>query len=153
MGTYKERTWDDIQVGEKATFTKTITQADDTLFAGISGDFNPVHIDEEYAKTTQFKTRILHGAFTSALISAVLGMKLPGPGCIYGGQEIQFTAPVHFGDTVTAVAEVVEKFTKKDGKLKFLKIKTDVIKDKCVFDDALTGKTAATGFATILMMK
>ncbi|MHA1270410.1 MAG: MaoC family dehydratase [Candidatus Helarchaeota archaeon] len=153
MGKYNERSFDDIEVGEKAEFTKTITQADDTLFAGISGDFNPVHIDEEYAKNTQFKTRIVHGAFTSALISAVLGMKLPGPGCIYGGQEIRFTAPVHFGDTVTAHAEVIEKYTKKEGKLKFLKIKTQVIIDSCVIDSSNNGKVAADGVATILMMK
>jgi 3-hydroxybutyryl-CoA dehydratase len=153
MGTYKERTYDDIKVGETAVFTKTVTQPDDTLFAGISGDFNPVHIDEEYAKNTMFKTRIVHGAFTSALISAVLGMKLPGPGCIYGGQEIRFTNPVHFGDTVSAHAEVVEKYTKKEGKLKFLKIKTTVIIDNCVFDEKHNGKPAAEGFATILMMK
>ncbi|MHA1231771.1 MAG: MaoC family dehydratase [Candidatus Helarchaeota archaeon] len=153
MGQYKERTYDDIQVGETASFTKTVTQADDTLFAGITGDFNPVHIDEEYAKNTQFKTRIVHGALTSSFISTVLGMKLPGPGCIYGGQEIRYTAPVHFGDTITATAEVIEKYTKKDGKLKFLKIKTQVIIDNCVVDPSHNGKVAADGFATILMMK
>ena len=153
MGKYVERTYDDIKVGEKAEFTKTITQADDTLFAGISGDFNPVHIDQEYAKKTMFKTRIVHGAFTSALISAVLGMKLPGPGCIYGGQEIKFKKPIHFNTTVTAVAEVLEKYTKKDGKLKFLKIKTQVIIDSDTFDPNQNGEIAADGIATILMMK
>ena len=71
MGNYEERTYDDIEVGEKAVFTKTITQADDTLFAGISGDFNPVHIDQEYAKNTMFKTRIVHGV---SIMSAIIGL-------------------------------------------------------------------------------
>ena len=147
------RTWDSLEVGEKASFTKTITQADDTLFAGISGDFNPAHIDEEYAKKTQFKTRIVHGAFTNALISAVLGMKLPGVGCIYANQETRFTAPVHFGCTLSAWAEVAEKYTKKDGKLKFVKIKTTVVIDDDPVVPEQNGKNAAEGMATVLMLK
>ena len=115
MERYEVKTYDSIKVGDKATFTKTVTQADDLLFAGISGDFNPVHIDEQYAKTTMFKTRIVHGAYTVSLISAVIGMKLPGAGCIYGSQTIKFVNPVHFGDTLTAVAEVIEK--KEKGKV------------------------------------
>ena len=153
MGEYVERTYDSIEVGEKASFTKTVTQPDVTLFAGISGDFNPMHVDQVYASKTQFKTRIVHGAFTGALISACLGMKLPGPGCIYGGQTIRFTNPVHIGATVSAVAEVTEKYTKKDGKLKFLKIKTEVIIDDDPVTPELVGKAAATGEATILMLK
>ena len=151
MANYEIRTYDSVKVGEKATFTKTVTQVDDALFAGISGDFNPVHIDEEYAKTTQFKTRIVHGAYTVGLISAVIGMKLPGPGCIYGSQKVRFTAPVHFGDTLTAIAEVIEK--KEKGKR--LIIKTTVVKDSCVFDSGKFPKDTAVaeGEATIFMMK
>ncbi|MFX0136126.1 MAG: MaoC family dehydratase [Candidatus Hodarchaeota archaeon] len=151
MGEYEIRTYDSVKVGEKATFSKTVTQVDDALFAGISGDYNPVHIDEEYAKTTQFKTRIVHGAYTVGLISAVIGMKLPGPGCIYGSQTVRFTAPVHFGDTVTAIAEVIEK--KEKGKR--LIIKTIVLKDYCVFDSGKFPKdtVVAEGEATIFMMK
>jgi len=140
-----------MKVGEKATFTKTVTQVDDTLFAGISGDFNPVHIDEEYAKTTMFKTRIVHGAYTVSLISAVIGMKLPGPGCIYGSQTIKFTNPVHIGDTLTAIAEVIEK---KD-KGKRLIIKTSVVKEICVFDQVKypQGTVVAEGEAVIFMLQ
>ena len=153
MGDYEIRTYDSIKVGETATFTKTVTQADDCLFAGISGDFNPAHIDEMYAKSTQFKTRIVHGAFTNALISAVLGMKLPGVGCIYANQETRFTAPVHFDCTLTAIAEVAEKYTKKDGKLKFIKIKTTVRIDDDPVMPEQNGKNAAEGMATVLMLK
>ncbi|MHA1379639.1 MAG: MaoC family dehydratase [Candidatus Helarchaeota archaeon] len=151
MERYKIMTYDSINVGDKAFFTKTVTQTDDAMFAGISGDFNPVHIDEEYAKTTMFKTRIVHGAYTVSLISAVIGMKLPGPGCIYGSQTIKFTNPVHFGDTVTAVAEVIEK---KD-KGKRLIIKTQVIKDNCVYDAGKypKGTVVADGEAVIFMLK
>ena len=151
MERYEVKTYDSIKVGDKATFTKTVTQADDLLFAGISGDFNPVHIDEQYAKTTMFKTRIVHGAYTVSLISAVIGMKLPGPGCIYGSQTVKFVNPVHFGDTLTAVAEVIEK--KEKGKR--LIIKTQVIKDDCVMDSAKypAGTVVADGEAVIFMLK
>ncbi|MHA1266424.1 MAG: MaoC family dehydratase [Candidatus Helarchaeota archaeon] len=150
---YEEKTYDEIKVGDKAVFTKTITEADDYLFAGITGDFNPMHVDEEYAKKTQFGGRICHGALSVGLISAVLGMKLPGPGCIYGGQTVRFTLPIHHGDTVSAHAEVIEKYTKKEGKLKFLKIKTTVIVDNCVKNPDQNGKEATVGEATILMLK
>ncbi len=148
---YEIKTYDSINVGDKATFTKTVTQTDDALFAGISGDFNPVHIDEEYAKTTMFKTRIVHGAYTVGLISAVIGMKLPGAGCIYGSQTVKFVNPVHFGDTLTAIAEVIEK--KEKGKR--LIIKTTVVKDNCVFDSGKYPKdtVVAEGEATIFMLK
>ena len=153
MGTYETRTWDSLQVGEKASFTKTISEQDDKTFAEISGDLNPAHVDEEYAKGTMFKTRIVHGAFTNSLISAVVGMKLPGVGCIYANQESRFTAPVHFGSKLTAHAEVAEKYTKKDGKLKFVKIKTWVVIDEDPFDPNQNGKTAVDGMATIMMLK
>ncbi|MHA1731083.1 MAG: MaoC family dehydratase [Promethearchaeota archaeon] len=119
--------YEEINVGDKASHTKTVTEADVVLFAGISGDFNPLHVNEEFAKTTMFGKRLVHGCFSSALISAVLGMKLPGPGALYVSQTVNFRKPTFIGDTLTAVAEVVEKFTKKEGTLKFLKIKTDVV--------------------------
>ncbi|MHA1146056.1 MAG: MaoC family dehydratase [Candidatus Helarchaeota archaeon] len=153
MGNYVERTWDSIEVGESASFTKTVTETDLVMMAGISGDFNPMHVDEDYASKTQFGGRIAHGVLSCTFISAVLGTKLPGPGCIYGGQEVSFRAPICIGDTVSAVATVEEKFTKKDGKLKFLKIKTEVIIDKAVRIPDNTGKVATTGYATILMLK
>ena len=151
--TYKELTYDEVNVGDKAVFTKTISESDDYLFAGITGDFNPMHVDEAYASKTQFGGRICHGALTLGLISTVLGMKLPGPGCIYAAQDVRFTNPVHHGDTISANAEVIEKYTKKDGKLKFLKIKTTAIIDICVKNPDQNGKEAAVGTATILMLK
>jgi 3-hydroxybutyryl-CoA dehydratase len=85
-----------------ATFGKTITDADILMFAGISGDTNPVHLNEEFAAGTPFHGRIVHGMLTASLISTVLGTKLPGPGCIYVSQTMRFLAPVRSGDTVRA---------------------------------------------------
>jgi len=85
-----------------ATFGKTITDADILMFAGVSGDTNPVHLNEEFAAGTPFHGRIVHGMLTASLISTVLGTKLPGPGCIYVSQTMRFLAPVRSGDTVRA---------------------------------------------------
>lgn len=92
--------------GQKATLTKTFTEADILAFAEASGDHNPVHLDEAYAQTTRFGKRIAHGMLVAGLISAVLGTQLPGPGTIYLGQELSFKAPVFIGDTITAAIEV-----------------------------------------------
>ena len=105
---------DQIQVGQCASFGKTITEADVYMFAGISGDMNPAHINEEYAKGTMFKGRIAHGILGASLISTVLGMRLPGPGTIYLKQDLKFLAPVRFGDTITATCTVKEKFEDKN---------------------------------------
>jgi 3-hydroxybutyryl-CoA dehydratase len=106
-GSMKGKSIDQIKPGDSAEFTKTITEHDVYQYAGITGDFNPAHIDEEYAKNTFFKKRIAHGMLAAGLISAVLGTRLPGPGAIYLRQELKFTAPVYFGDTVTAKVEVI----------------------------------------------
>lgn len=99
-------TVDTLRVGQSASFSKTITEHDVYTFAGITGDLNPAHINESYAKETQFHGRIAHGMLSAGLISAVIGMQLPGPGTIYLGQEVTFRAPVHIGDTVTATVTV-----------------------------------------------
>jgi 3-hydroxybutyryl-CoA dehydratase len=91
-----------FSVGDSAEITKTIEQADIDAFAGVTGDHNPVHVDEEFAKTTRFGRRIAHGMFTASLISSVLANKLPGEGSVYLGQTLQFVAPVFPGDEVTA---------------------------------------------------
>ena len=96
------------RVGDRASVRRTITEADIVNFAGITGDYNPIHVDEEYAKTTIFGGRIAHGIFSAALISNVLGNKLPGPGCIYLEQTLRFLAPVRIGDTIEAEVEVIE---------------------------------------------
>ena len=93
---------DEIAEGMTAVFSKTVTEADIVLFAGITGDTNPVHLDEEFAKPTMFKGRIAHGMLTAGFVSTVFGTKLPGPGCIYMSQTLKFKAPVRIGDTVKA---------------------------------------------------
>lgn len=103
----------DIPLGEKASMSKTVTEHDVYTFAGVTGDFNPVHIDDQFAKNTMFKGRIAHGMLSAGFISAVLGTALPGSNTIYLGQELQFKAPVRIGDTVTATVEVIEKIEDK----------------------------------------
>lgn len=100
--------------GQTASCSKTITEADVVLYAGLSGDFNPIHIDKEYAKNTRFKERIAHGLLTSSLLSQLLGMYLPGKGAIYMEQTLRFTAPVYIGDTITATATVQEFIEEKN---------------------------------------
>ena len=93
---------EDLSVGMTAIFAKTVTEADITMFAGISGDTNPVHLDESFAEKTQFAGRIAHGMLSASFISTVFGTRLPGPGCIYLRQELRFKAPVKSGETVEA---------------------------------------------------
>lgn len=97
-----------FKVGDSAEITKTIEQADIDAFAEVTGDHNPVHVDEEFAKTTRFGRRIAHGMLTASLISSVLANKLPGEGSVYLGQTLQFVAPVFPGDEVTARVTVKE---------------------------------------------
>ena len=110
----QEISFAEIKVGDKASMSKTVTEFDVYSFAGVTGDFNPVHIDAEFAKTTMFKERIAHGMLSAGFISAVLGTALPGKNTIYMGQELQFKAPVKIGDTVTATVEVLEKIEGKN---------------------------------------
>jgi 3-hydroxybutyryl-CoA dehydratase len=97
-----------FSVGDSAEITKTIEQADIDAFANVTGDHNPVHVDEEFAKTTRFGRRIAHGMLTASLISAVLANKVPGEGSVYLGQTLQFVAPVFPGDEITARVTVRE---------------------------------------------
>ena len=118
--------WDDYKVGDSAKFTKKITEEDVMKFAEVSGDYNPIHVNPEFAKTQMFGKQVAHGIISAGLISAVMGVELFGPGILYGEQTVRFIKPVFFDDTLTAVATVKEKFTKKDGKLKFIKCDTKV---------------------------
>ncbi|GAB6169353.1 MaoC family dehydratase [Clostridium carnis] len=108
------KTIHEINIGDKAEYSRTVTETDVVMFGGISGDLNPAHFNEEYSKDTFFKGRIAHGMLTAGYISTVLGMQLPGPGTIYLSQELQFTAPVRFGDTITATVEALEKNIEKN---------------------------------------
>lgn len=101
-----------FKVGDAAEFGKTVSESDIYLFAGLTGDFNPAHVNEQYASTTPFKTRIAHGMLSAGLISTVLGTRLPGPGTLYLGQELKFLKPVRIGDTITARVEVLEVLPK-----------------------------------------
>jgi 3-hydroxybutyryl-CoA dehydratase len=107
------KTFDQLKTGDSDRFSKTVTDADIYLFAGITGDLNPAHIDESYAQGTFFKTRIAHGMLSAGFISAVIGTRLPGPGTVYMQQTLEFLAPVRIGDTVTATVEVIEKMEAK----------------------------------------
>jgi 3-hydroxybutyryl-CoA dehydratase len=108
------KTIDEITVGDSAEFTKTISESDIYLFAGVTGDLNPFHINEEYAKKTYFKGRIAHGMLLAGFISNVVGCYLPGPGAIYVKQELKFLAPARIGDTITAKATVTEVMADKN---------------------------------------
>lgn len=101
-----------LEVGQQATYSKTVGEKDIQLFAAMSGDRNPVHLDAEFAAGTMFKERIAHGMFSGALISAAVACTLPGPGTIYLGQTMKFTRPVKFGDTLTVQLEILEKLPK-----------------------------------------
>ena len=104
---------DDLQVGPAAEMAKTVTEADIALFAGVTGDFNPVHVDAVAAAQSRFGERIAHGMLSAGFISAVIAMRLPGPGSIYLSQSLRFTKPVRIGDTVTTRVEVVEVMVPK----------------------------------------
>jgi 3-hydroxybutyryl-CoA dehydratase len=133
-GTYFE----DLVLGQSATFSKTVTEADIVLFAGVSGDTNPVHLDAEYAAGTMFKSRIAHGMLSAGFISAVFGTKLPGPGAIYVSQSLKFKAPVRIGDTVTARVEVTGLAAEK---------KFATFKSQCL----VGGKVVIDGEATLMV--
>lgn len=131
------KTIKELNIGDFETFTKTVSESDVYLFAGITGDLNPAHINEVYARNTFFKERIAHGILVSGFVSTVLGMYLPGPGTIYLGQELKFLAPVKIGDTITAKAEVVTIISDKN----IVKLRTT-----CENQD---GKIVIEGLATV----
>ena len=141
------KTIDELTVGDNAQFSKTVTETDVYLFAGITGDFNPAHIDEDYSRKTYFGTRIAHGLLSAGFISAVLGTRLPGPGTIYLRQELTFLGAVKIGDTITARVEVTEIDTAK-GRVKLLTTCDNqegkrVLTGEAVVSPPRTPKTAA----------
>ena len=130
-------TLEQLSIGQKASFEKTISEADIQLFCGISGDINPVHVSRVAASKSVFGNRVAHGILVSGLTSAVLGMQLPGPGTIYMGQDLRFVAPVYIGDTITAEVEVVEILAEK----RIVKLKTTSTKQD--------GTVVIAGMATV----
>jgi len=133
-----ERPFEEIKVGDKASFSKTISEADIYAFAGLTGDFNPLHVNEVVAARSRFKKRIAHGLLSVSLISTVLGTALPGAGTIYLSKEVNFKAPVYIGDTLTAEVEVLEKKEEK----RILVFKTTVVNQE--------GKLVIDGRATVM---
>jgi 3-hydroxybutyryl-CoA dehydratase len=129
---------EDLKVGQTGEFSKTVTERDIELYAEVSGDTNPVHLDEAYAKTTMFKGRIAHGMLSAGFISAVFGTVMPGPGTIYMGQSLRFKAPVKIGDTVTAKCTVTE---------------IDLVKKRVKFDTQclVAGKPVIEGDALLMV--
>ncbi len=117
------KTIGELKIGDTAEFAKTVSESDIYLYAGITGDFNPAHINEDYAENTFFKTRIAHGMLSAGFISTVIGTKLPGTGSIYVKQDLRFLAPVRIGDTITARVEVFEIIAEK----KRVRLKTTCI--------------------------
>ncbi|MGD9106350.1 MAG: MaoC family dehydratase [Desulfobacterales bacterium] len=108
------KTINELKIGDFAKFAKTVTESDIYLYAGVTGDFNPAHINEDYAKKTFLKTRIAHGMLSAGFISTVIGNKLPGTGTIYVTQNLSFLAPVRIGDTITAKVEVIDVIDEKN---------------------------------------
>lgn len=102
--------FEELEVGQSAEIARTVTDAEVAMFAGVTGDFNPAHVDAVWAAKSRFGGRIAHGMLGAGFISAVLGMRLPGPGCVYLSQQLRFVRPVRVGDTVTARVEVAELF-------------------------------------------
>ncbi len=131
---------EDLTVGMTASYEKTFTAQDIEAFATITGDTNPVHIDEAYAATTPFKARIAHGMLSAGLISTVLGTQLPGPGCIYLEQQIKFRAPVYIKDTVVATV-TIEDINQRRGRVS--------LKTQCFVND----KLVADGTASMMVDK
>ncbi len=137
----KGRNITQLQAGDRAEFTKAVTAHDVLLFAGVSGDHNPVHLDEAYAQTTMFKTRIAHGMLVGSLFSTVLGTQLPGEGTIYLGQELKFLRPVYLDDVITAVVTVSEVMPEKNR----VRCETSAVNQH--------GETVVTGFALVMPPK
>ena len=129
---------EDLKPGMTAMFGKTVTEADIAGFAGVSGDTNPIHLHDGFARSTRFGQRIAHGMLSGSFISTVVGTKLPGPGCIYVSQLLKFKAPVRIGDTVTARVEVTALTPEK----KFATFKTTC---------SVAGKIVMDGEATLMV--
>ncbi|MBN9698132.1 MAG: MaoC family dehydratase [Zoogloea sp.] len=130
--------FEELTVGQSAVYARTVTEADIFAFAGVSGDFNPVHVNEELAAASMFGGRIAHGMLSAGFISTVLGTKLPGPGSIYLSQSLKFKAPVKIGDTVVARCTIKELNPEKR------KVKFDTV---CT----VRGKVVVEGEADIMV--
>lgn len=134
----ENKTYDELQVGDSATFTRTLTQQDIWLYACLSGDYNPVHLDEEYAKTTVFKGTVAHGMFCASLLSAAVANQLPGPGSIFLSQEFKLRNPARVGDVLSGEIKLIEKKRLKN-----------IVLVECVIKNQ-EGKTLFSGISTLI---
>ncbi len=139
--TLKIAKYSDIKLGDTAEVSHTFTEQDIQTFGDLSGDYNPLHFDEEWSKQTMFGGRIAHGILTAALVSNVIGMKLPGTGTIYLSQQMRFMRPVRINDTITAKVEVVAKDDEKE---------RITLRTECTNQD---GKTVLDGEALVTIMR
>lgn len=135
------KSYNEINVGDEATLTHTVTNEDVVTFAELTGDVNPIHLDDEFAKESLFKGRIAHGMLTAGFISTILGTTLPGTNTIYLAQNLKFTAPVRIGDTITAVVKVIDK---RDDK-KIMTLETNVLNEE--------NKKVIEGSAVVMKME
>ena len=135
-----KRSFEQICVGDKGMVSKTITEADVANFAGMTGDFNPLHVNQEYAKSSRFGQRVVHGLLTASFLSTLIGMCLPGEDALYLSQTVKFVKPVFIGDTITVVGEV----TAKNEARRRMTIDTKITKQ--------TGELVVEGQAEVLMM-
>ena len=133
--------YNDIHIGDLASIKKTVTEKEILAFAALSGDVNPIHLDDKYARQTQFKERIAHGMLVASYISTVIGTILPGKDTIYLSQTVQFKAPVKIGDTLTVVAKVVKK---RDDK-KIITLETTIVNQH--------HEKVVEGYAVVMKMK
>jgi 3-hydroxybutyryl-CoA dehydratase len=129
---------EDLEVGQTAELTRTVAEGDLTAFAQVTGDANPLHLDEAYAAATPFKGRVAHGMLSAGYISAVLGTQLPGPGAIYVSQTLSFRRPVRIGDAVTARVKIIA---------------IDTARGRVAFETTCTvaGKTVVDGEAVVVV--
>lgn len=132
------KTVNELQVGDREVYERTVTEADVAMFGGVSGDLNPAHFNEVYARDTMFKGRVVHGMLTASYFSTILGTLLPGPGTIYLGQELRFTKPVRVQDTIKAVATITEVNQEKN----IIKLETIAYNQN--------GDIVVTGIATVM---
>ena len=138
MSKLDNKIYSEINIGDSAQYTRTLTEEDVLLFAQVSGDINPVHLDEDFAKSTPFGGRIAHGIWSASLVSAAIATELPGPGSIYLGQNLKFKRPVYINDTLTVELEIKEKIDKRQRVL----IDCKVLNQK--------GQTVLTGEADVM---
>lgn len=141
MTLLNERPYEDVKIGDTAEITKTITEADVVNYAGIIADFNPLHVNKEYAAKSRFGQRVVHGMLVASFFSTIVGVCIPGVNALYLSQEAKFVKPTFIGDTVTAKAEVIEKIDEK----KRIILKTEIYNQK--------GELVVTGKAVTMLMK